>query len=96
MSGLVTAEPPGGCSVYPTSSVMSAPLPTVIVYDGQFTYLRSNAQESPALYEAVDGDPSLVAYDLTEDGLFILRRRLNSGWLQIGARRAIWRYEPER
>ena len=65
-------------------------------HDGQFTYLRSHAQESPALYEAVDGDPSLVAYDLTEDGLFIVRRRLNSGWLQIGERRAIWRYEPER
>ena len=65
-------------------------------HDGQFTYLRSHAQESPALYEAVDGDPSLVAYDLTEDGLFIVRRRLNSGWLQIGERRATWRYEPER
>ena len=65
-------------------------------HDGQFTYLRSHAQESPALYEAVDGDPSLVAYDLTEDGLFIVRRILDSGWLQIGERRANWRYEPER
>ena len=65
-------------------------------HDGQFTYLRSHAQESPALYEAVDGDPSLVAYDLTEDGMFIVRRILDSGWLQIGERRAIWRYEPER
>ena len=65
-------------------------------HDGQFTYLRSHAQESPALYEAVDGDPSLVAYDLTEDGLYIVRRILDSGWLQIGERRAIWRYEPER
>ena len=65
-------------------------------HDGQFTYLRSHAQESPALYEAVDGDPSLVAYDLTEDGLYIVRRILDSGWLRIGERRAIWRYEPER
>ena len=65
-------------------------------HDGQFTYLRTHAQESPALYEAVDGDPTLVAYDLTEDGLFIVRRILDSGWLQIGERRAIWRYEPER
>ena len=65
-------------------------------HDGQFTYLRSHAQESPALYEAVDGDPSLVAYDLTEDGLYIVRRILDSGWLQIGERRANWRYEPER
>ena len=65
-------------------------------HDGQFTYLRSHAQESPALYEAVDGDPTLVAYDLTEDGLFIVRRILDSGWLQLGERRAMWRYEPER
>ena len=65
-------------------------------HDGQFTYLRSLAQESPALYEAVDGDPSLVAYDLTADGLYIVRRILNSGWLQIGDRRATWRYDPER
>ena len=65
-------------------------------HDGHFTYLRSHAQESPALYEAVDGDPSLVAYDLTEDGLYIVRRILDSGWLQIGERRANWRYEPER
>ena len=33
-------------------------------HDGQFTYLRSNAQESPALYEEKDGKPALVAYDL--------------------------------
>ena len=65
-------------------------------HDGQFTYLRSHARESPALYEAVDGDPSLVAYDLTADGLYIIRRVLDSGWLQIGERRANWRYEPER
>ena len=64
-------------------------------HDGQFTYLRSSAQESPALYEQQDGDPSLVAYDLTEDGLYIVRRVLGDGWLQIGDRRATWRFEPE-
>ena len=64
-------------------------------HDGQFTYLRARAQESPALYEAQDGDPSLVAYDLTEDGLYIVRRVLGSGWLQIGERRATWRRNPE-
>ena len=64
-------------------------------HDRQFTYLRSTAQESPALYEEQDGEPALVAYDLTEDGLYIVRRVLGSGWLQIGERRAIWRYRPE-
>ena len=33
-------------------------------HDGRFTYLRSSAQESPALYELKDGKPALVAYDL--------------------------------
>ena len=62
-------------------------------HDGQFTYLRSNAQESPALYEIKDGKPSLVAYDLTEDGLYIARHLLGDGWIQIGRERAQWKLE---
>ncbi len=64
-------------------------------HDGQFTYLRSNAQESPALYEIKDGKPSLVAYDLTEDGLYIARHLLGDGWLQIGKERAQWKLERQ-
>ena len=63
-------------------------------HDGQFTYLRSRAQESPALYERKDGEPSLVPYDLTESGLFIVRRIIGEGWLQIGKERARWRFTP--
>ncbi len=63
-------------------------------HDGEFTYLRSRAQESPALYELRDGEPSLVAFDLTEDGLYVARRVLGDGWLQIGGARAGWRFEP--
>ena len=63
-------------------------------HDGEFTYLRSRAQESPALYELRDGEPSLVAFDLTEDGLYVARRVLGDGWLQIGDKRAGWRFEP--
>ena len=63
-------------------------------HDGQFTYLRSRAQESPALYELRDGEPALVAYDLTEDGLYIARHVLGDGWLQIGDERASWRFTP--
>ena len=61
-------------------------------HDGQFTYLRSNAQESPAMYEQKDGKPSLVAYDLGEDGLYIARHVLGDGWLQIGKQKARWRF----
>ena len=63
-------------------------------HDGQFTYLRSHAQESPALYELRDGEPALVAYDLTEEGLYIARHVLGDGWLQIGDKRASWRFTP--
>ncbi len=62
-------------------------------HDGQFTYLRSNAQESPALYEIKDGKPSLVAYDLTEDGLYVARHLLGDGWLQIGKEKAQWKVD---
>ena len=61
-------------------------------HDGRFTYLRSSAQESPALYEEKDGQPALVAYDLGEDGLYIARHVLGDGWLQIGKQRVRWRF----
>ena len=63
-------------------------------HDGLFTYIRSRAQESPALYEMKDGEPSLVAYDLTEDGVYVARQVLGDGWLQIGDKRVRWRFEP--
>lgn len=65
-------------------------------HDGQFTYLRSFAQESPALYELKDGEPSLIPYDLDEAGLYVVRRVVGGGWLQIGKQRAGWTFdEPE-
>ncbi len=65
-------------------------------HDGQFTYLRSRAQESPAIYELKDGKPSLVAYDLTPEGVYIARHVLGDGWLRIGKKRARWRFDPAR
>ena len=62
-------------------------------HDGQFTYVRSTAQETPALYENKDGQPSLIPYDLQDDGLFIVRRLVGSGWLQIGRDRAGWKVD---
>ena len=64
-------------------------------HDGQFTYIRSTAQETPALYENRDGDPSLISYDLQQDGLLIVRRLIGSGWLQIGRDRAGWKIDLE-
>ncbi|MDE2784436.1 MAG: TrbG/VirB9 family P-type conjugative transfer protein [Gemmatimonadota bacterium] len=63
-------------------------------HDGRFTYIRSRAQEAPALYELKDGEPALVAFDLSGDGLYVARHVLDDGWLQIGDRRLRWRFEP--
>ena len=62
-------------------------------HDGRFTYLRSTAQETPALYENRDGQPSLIPYDLQEDGLFVVRRLVGPGWIQIGRERAGWKVD---
>ena len=63
-------------------------------HDGQFTYLRSNAQETPALYEEQDGEPSLVPYDLQDDGFYVVRRIVGEGWFQIGDERLEWDFTP--
>ena len=63
-------------------------------HDGQFTYLRSNAQESPALYEEQDGEPSLVPWDLHNDGFYVIRRIIGEGWFQIGDERLEWDFTP--
>ena len=44
-------------------------------------------RKRPALYELKDGEPALVAFDLTEDGLYVARHVVGDGWLQIGDER---------
>ena len=53
--------------------------------DDRFTYIRADPEEAPALYEERDGTPSLVPYDF-ENGLYVTKRILGDGWLQIGKR----------
>ncbi len=58
--------------------------------DERFTYVRADPEELPVLYERRDGKPSLVPYDFA-DGLYVTRRPLADGWLQIGKRRLRFR-----
>ena len=58
--------------------------------DDRFTYIAADPEEAPALYESRDGKPSLVPYDFA-DGLYVTRRPLGDGWLQIGKRRLRFR-----
>lgn len=68
-------------------------------HDGRFTYLRSRAQETPALYELQEADrrlggtslePALVAYELFDDGLYVANHVLRSGRLQVGDAETGW------
>lgn len=58
---------------------------SAIYHDGKFTYIRSDAQEKPALYEIAvdDGKPNLVDFQM-EDGLYIVPKILTRGRLSIG------------
>lgn len=71
-------------------------------HDGRFTYLRSRAQETPALYELQEADrrfgrtgvdPSLVAYEVFDDGLYVADHVLGAGRLQIGDSQTEWTLE---
>ena len=60
-------------------------------HDGTFTYIRSAALETPAIYVAGDeGRPLLVDYEMESHGLFIVREVLGDGWMQIGEQRGRW------
>ena len=75
-------------------------------HDGRFTYLRSRAEESPALYELREADrrfgrkglePSLVSYEVFDDGLYVADHVLGPGRLRIGDSETQWTVgRPER
>ena len=68
-------------------------------HDGRFTYLRSRAEESPTLYELREADrrfgreglePSLVSYEVFDDGLYVADHVLGSVRLRIGDSETEW------
>ena len=61
---------------------------SAIYHDGKFTYIRSDAQEKPALYEYTEdnGTLNLVNFQM-EDGLYIVPKVLERGRLSIGKNR---------
>ena len=54
--------------------------------DGQFTYLKSDATELPALYEVKDGKPSVVNFQVHE-GTYVVPKILDRGYLVLGSQR---------
>jgi type IV secretory pathway VirB9-like protein len=57
-----------------------------IWHDGQFTYIKADAGELPALYEVKDGKPSLVNFDV-QQGIYVVPKILDQGYLALGKER---------
>jgi len=58
-------------------------LVTAMYHDDKFTYIQASPQETPALYEIKDGQPSLVSYEY-RDGVYVAAKVLDRGYLRIG------------
>src|SRR5207248_2615790 len=54
-----------------------------IWHDDQFTYIKSDAHELPALYEMKDGQPALVNFQV-QNGTYVVPKVLDRGYLALG------------
>ena len=57
-----------------------------IWHDGQFTYLKSDASELPALYEVKDGKPALLNFQVRE-GTYVVPKVLDRAYLALGSQK---------
>ena len=55
-----------------------------IWHDGQFTYLKSDARELPALYELKDGKPAAVNFQVRGEGTYVVPKVIDRGYLALG------------
>lgn len=51
--------------------------------DGQFTYVKTDATELPALYEVKDGTPSLLNFQV-HGGTYVVPKVIDRGYLALG------------
>jgi type IV secretory pathway VirB9-like protein len=61
-------------------------------HDGQFTYVKSDATELPALYELKDGKPAIVNFQVRE-GTYIVPKVLDRGYLVLGTQRFTFEHQ---
>jgi type IV secretion system protein VirB9 len=57
-----------------------------IWHDGQFTYIKADASELPALYEVKDGKPALLNFQVHQ-GTYVVPKVLEQGYLALGKER---------
>jgi type IV secretory pathway VirB9-like protein len=56
-------------------------------HDGQSTYIKTDAQELPALYEVKDGDAALVNFQVQGGNTYVVPKVLERGYLALGKAR---------
>jgi len=69
--------------VYGTPKYERPFLVRAIWHDGEFTYLKTDARELPALYELKDGKPSVVNFKVNA-GTYVIPKVLDRGYLALG------------
>jgi type IV secretory pathway VirB9-like protein len=72
--------------VYGTPKYEKPFLVRAIWHDGQFTYIKAEAHELPALYEMKDNEPALVNFNV-ENGTYVVPKVLERGYLAVGKER---------
>jgi type IV secretory pathway VirB9-like protein len=72
--------------VYGTPKYEKPFLVRAIWHDGQFTYIKAEARELPALYEMKDNEPALVNFNV-ENGTYVVPKVLERGYLAVGKAR---------
>ena len=70
--------------VYGTPKYEKPFLVRAIWNDGQFTYLKADAAELPALYEVKDGKPAVVNFQVQGHGTYVVPKVLDRGYLALG------------
>jgi type IV secretory pathway VirB9-like protein len=69
--------------VYGTPKYEKPFLVRAIWNDGQFTYVKTDATELPALYEIKDGTPALLNFQV-HSGTYVVPKVLDRGYLALG------------
>ena len=69
--------------VYGTPKYEKPFLVRSIWHDGQFTYVKTDATELPALYEMKDGQPALVNFQV-RSGTYVVPKVMERGYLALG------------
>jgi type IV secretory pathway VirB9-like protein len=72
--------------VYRTPRYAKPFLVRSIWHDGQFTYIKTDATELPALYEVKDGKPALLNFQVHQ-GTYVVPKVLDEGYFVLGKER---------